>query len=94
MYILEKRAWIYNGDHMSPTPLREPKVHIELSEKGELKRMEAMDLPLSPRDMEQWPIGTSLNIPLNSVIKCSRLTVSCNFFVNECFSQLHFYGSW
>jgi len=53
---LEKRAWIYNGDHMSPTPLREPKVHIELSEKGELKRMEAMDLPLSPRDMERWSI--------------------------------------
>ena len=60
IFFVEKRAWVYNGDHMSPTPLREPKVHVELFEKGELKRMEALDLPVSPRDMEQWSIGTSL----------------------------------
>ena len=55
----EKRGWVYNGDRMSPAPLKATQSQdiLFLMGKHELTRMEALDIPLSPRGIEISPRG-------------------------------------
>ena len=55
MQFAEKRAWIYNGNRMSPAPLRETTSLSmpNLANNHELRRMQAIDLSASKESGNQ-----------------------------------------